>query len=196
MRTLSQSETTSVPPVTAERSPPDLADDWRRFAGNGRLVDRGHAFDHFAVGRDDVSGLDQHDLAWRELACRRRDREPRLLVDDELGFGLLAGLTQRRGLGLAATLGHGFGEIREQNGEPQPDNDLKRKAEIIAAVHPVADENDSGERSDDLDHEHHRVLHHETRVELGKGRADGGPDDLGIGQRRDRRPLAQLRGFH
>ena len=36
-----------------------LADDRRRFAGDRRLVDRGDALDHLAVGRDDVAGLDQ-----------------------------------------------------------------------------------------------------------------------------------------
>ena len=35
-----------------------------------------------------------------------------------------------------------------------------------------------------------------ARVELGEGRADRRQDDLGIGQRRDRHPLAQIGGFH
>ena len=103
---------------------------------------------------------------------------------------------RRCGLRLAAALGHGFGEIGEQDGEPQPNNDLEGETKMLAAVHPVADEDNGGERGDDLDHEHHRVLHHQARVELGEGRADCGHDDLGIGQRCDRRPLAQLRGFH
>ena len=51
IRTLIQSESTCVPPVTAERSPP-LADHRRGFAGDRRLVDRGDAFDHLAVGRE------------------------------------------------------------------------------------------------------------------------------------------------
>ena len=36
-RTLIQSETTVVPPVTAERSPPDFADHRRGFAGDRRI---------------------------------------------------------------------------------------------------------------------------------------------------------------
>ena len=44
-----------------------LADDRRRFAGDRGLVDRGDAFDHLAVARDEVAGLDQHDVARLEL---------------------------------------------------------------------------------------------------------------------------------
>ena len=40
-----------------------------------------------------------------------------------LGLGLLAGLAQRLGLGLAAPFGHRFGEVGEQHGEPQPERD-------------------------------------------------------------------------
>jgi hypothetical protein len=40
-----------------------FADDRRRFAGDRRFVDRGHALDHFAVRRNDVAGFDQHDVA-------------------------------------------------------------------------------------------------------------------------------------
>src|SRR6476661_5273126 len=63
IRTLSQSETTSVPPVTA-----GLADHRRRLSGDGRLVDRGDALDHLAVGRNEIAGLYQHHLSWREVA--------------------------------------------------------------------------------------------------------------------------------
>ena len=175
MRTLSQSETTSVPPVTADRSPPDSRMTGADFAGDRRLVDGGHAFDHLAVGGDDVAGLHQNHLTWAKLFGRRGHDKPSPLIDDELGLGLLAGLAQARGLRLAAPFGHGFGKIGEQDGEPQPNDDLKRKAEVIAAVDPMADEDDRGKRGDHLDHEHHRVLHHDARVELGEGRADGGP---------------------
>ena len=44
-----------------------FADHRRRFAGDGALVDRGHAFDHLAVERDHVAGLDQHDVALAQL---------------------------------------------------------------------------------------------------------------------------------
>ena len=35
----------------------------RGFAGDRRFVDRGDAFDDFAVARDDLAGLDEHDVA-------------------------------------------------------------------------------------------------------------------------------------
>ena len=47
---------------------------------------------------------------------------------------------QRFGLRLAATFGHGFGEIGEQHREPQPQDDLEGKAEMLAAVIQIADE--------------------------------------------------------
>ena len=49
-----------------------FADDRRRFAGDRRLVDRGDALDHLAVGGDDVAGLDQHDVADLQARCRAR----------------------------------------------------------------------------------------------------------------------------
>src|SRR4249920_1399286 len=58
MRTLIQSDSTCVPPVTA-----GLANHRCGFARDRRLVDRGNAFDHLAVGGNIVAGLDQHDVA-------------------------------------------------------------------------------------------------------------------------------------
>ena len=71
IRTISQSERTRVPPVTALRSPP-----LSRMTGAlspviGALVHRGDPFDHLAVGRDGVARLDQHHVALRK--CRGRD---------------------------------------------------------------------------------------------------------------------------
>ena len=44
-----------------------FADDRRRLAGDGALVDRGDALDHLAVGRDGVVGLDQHHVALAQI---------------------------------------------------------------------------------------------------------------------------------
>ena len=70
MRTLSQSETTRVPPVTAERSPPDSRMTGAELSGDGRLVDRGDALDRLAVGGNQVASFDEHDLTDPKLACR------------------------------------------------------------------------------------------------------------------------------
>ena len=55
MRTRIQSDSTWVPPVTAERSPPDTLITGAELARDGRLIDRSHAFDHLAIGRNDVA---------------------------------------------------------------------------------------------------------------------------------------------
>ncbi len=68
IRTTSQSESTRVPPVTADAVAAALANDRRALAGDRALVHRGDALDHLAVARDEVAGLDQHDLALAQLA--------------------------------------------------------------------------------------------------------------------------------
>ena len=98
-----------------------LADDGRGFAGDRRFVDRGDAFDHFTVARDEVAGLDKNEIVL--LQGRRRD----LLVNEGLEpsktfrHGLGARLAQSRRLRLAAAFGHGLGEIREEQGDPEPE---------------------------------------------------------------------------
>ena len=74
-RTMSQSESTRVPPVTALRSPPASRITGALSPVIGALVHRRNAFDHLAVGRDDVAGLDQDDIV---LAQRGRGDRFRL----------------------------------------------------------------------------------------------------------------------
>ena len=69
-RTTSQSDSTRVPPVTAEKSPPAFAHDGRGLAGDRALIDRCDAFDDLAVGRDHMSpSLDQEEIALAQLGC-------------------------------------------------------------------------------------------------------------------------------
>ena len=136
-----------------------FADDRSGFAGDRRLVDRSHALDHLAVGGDRIAGFDQDDIADLELG--RRDEAIVLLIvcaRDQLGLGLGALAAQGVGLRLAAALGDGFGEIGEQHGEPQPENDLELEADMPAAGEEVANEDHRGQHGDDLEHEHHRIL--------------------------------------
>ena len=78
--TLIQSESTVVPPVTAERSPPASRMTGADSPVIGRLVDRGDAFDDLAIAGNEVAGLDQHDVADLQilgghvLIARRRAR--------------------------------------------------------------------------------------------------------------------------
>ena len=108
MRTMIQSDTTVVPPVTAERSPPALTDHGRGLAGDGRLVDRGDALDDFAVAGDHVTGLDQHDIA--RPAARGRD-------------GLIEARSFRRS---TSRLARGLGARRCARCRPAPSRALRR----------------------------------------------------------------------
>ena len=71
--TTMRSDSTVVPPVTADAVAAGLADHRRGLAGDGRLVDRGDAFHDVAVARDDLSRLDDDDVA---LLQQRRRRPP------------------------------------------------------------------------------------------------------------------------
>ena len=73
MRTVIQSERTRVPPVTAERSPPDSRITGADSPVMADLVDRGDALDHLAVARDGVAGFDQHDVAELRARCAGTD---------------------------------------------------------------------------------------------------------------------------
>src|SRR3954462_5354901 len=87
MRTTIRSESTLVPPVTAERAPlgpaghggavaAALADDGRRLAGDRRLVHRGDPLDPLAVARDEPVRFDDNEVAllqprgWDHLLVR------------------------------------------------------------------------------------------------------------------------------
>jgi len=84
------------------------------------FVDRGDAVDDFAVRRDHVARLDQHDVARRQLVGGGRNGRTGQRVDDQLGQDIDALGAQGVGRRLAATLGDALGEIREQDGEPEP----------------------------------------------------------------------------
>ena len=89
---------------------------------------------------------------------------------------------------MAVEFGDRLGEVREDDGDPQPDRDTGTEArgQFAAAGTRTADkwfgDRDGGrQRRADLDHEHHGVAPHESRVELAQGTGDGGPD-LGEGE--------------
>ena len=173
MRTRIQSESTCVPPVTAERSPPAS-----RMTGAdspviaASLTEATPSITSPSRG-DEVAGLHQHDVA--DLQAGAGDELVVLGVGraEQLGLRLGARAPQRVGLRLAATLGHGFREVGKQHGDPQPQHDLEGEAEVGAARDEIAQEDHGGERGNDLDHEHHRVLDQGPRIELGERGPDG-----------------------
>ena len=187
MRTTSQSDSTRVPPVTLERSPP-----LSRMTGAVSPVmalsstEATPSID-LAVDRDEVAGLDQHDVA---LAQRGRRRRVSYLAPWRGSASFLAGdvaarLPQRVGLGLAAALGHRLGEVGEQHREPQPHRDADDEARRDFA-RPVSADEDQHRRQHaaDEDHEHHRVADLVARVELAeRSRAMRPPHDRRVEQR-------------
>ena len=86
-RITSQSESTVVPPVTPEQSRARLADHRRRFARDGRLVNRRRAHDDLAVGGDLVAGAHEHHVFAAQFAGR---------------YLRAFALVERRGVGLVA----------------------------------------------------------------------------------------------
>ena len=108
-----------------------LADHRRGFAGDRRFVDRGDAFDHVAVARDQVAGLHQHDVALLQVAVPAPTASSRAFMRREpLGRRLGARPAQRRRLRLAAAFRHRLGEVGEQHRHPQPEDDLEGEAEM------------------------------------------------------------------
>ena len=141
-----------------------FADHGSRLAGNGRLIHRSHAFNHFAVARDVVAGLDVNHVSCAKQAAD--DLFKAAVGRVALGDGLALGLAQRVGLRLAAALGHGLGKVGEQHREPQPERDLQIEAEAGAMMDGVVDQQRGGEHAAHFHHKHHRVLDHPARVEL------------------------------
>ena len=111
----------------------------RGFTGDGRFIDRCRTLDDLSITRNEFAGL--HPAAPRRAAARAAAAAPRraccaaaaavlaqfirgdLLgraVLDPIGEGLRARLAQGIRLGLAAAFGHGFGEVGEDDREPQP----------------------------------------------------------------------------
>ena len=98
-----------------------LADHRRAFAGDGGFVDTGDAFNDFAVGRDEIAGFDQHEIANREERGGD-DLVAAGLADQPLGDEVRLGGAQRSGLRLAAPFGHRFSKIPEQHCQPEPEH--------------------------------------------------------------------------
>ncbi len=141
-----------------------FADDGGGLAGDGGFVDRGDADDDFAVARDHLAGDDADDVVGAELGAGNLFDGAGL--GDLVGGGFGLGEAESVGLGFAAAFGHGFGEVGEEDGEPQPEGDLEIEAEVAVVGEEVVDEEDGGQDAADFDDEHDGVLHHGRRGEL------------------------------
>ena len=180
-----------MPPVTADRSPPNSRMTGADFTCDRGFVDRGHALDHFAVRGDRIAGFDENDVADLEAGTGYELVILMARSAQQLRLGPGALPAQRVGLRLATAFRDRLREVGEQHGKPQPQDDLELEADVLSGGDKVANQDDGCQRRDDLEHEHDWFLNQRPRVELDKSRADGWQHDLGIEQRRHRDALAQ-----
>src|SRR5262249_36623681 len=174
-----------------------LANDRRRFTGYRRFVDRGDTLDHVAITGNDVAGL-AHDQVTGPQFVRRDDLELFVARNGLNAFCtcLGAGFAQRFGLRFASPFCHGFREIGEQHGEPQPDDNLEFEADVAPTSEKVAQQNDCRQRCDDLEHEHQRILDQRGLIEFSESLTDRRDYDLGDQQRGYGHPLSNSGSFY
>ena len=180
-RTTSQSERTRVPPVTDAEVAARLAEHGRGLTGDGALVDGGHAFDDFAIGRNGLLGFDQEAVAPAQAVCRDDvEATGTATVLEALCLDFATRRTQRRSLRLATALGHGLGEVREQHREPQPGSYGEHEPRL-PEITPDADGGHETEnrrqQAGDVHHEHHGISDLYARVELAQSIHDPAADD-------------------
>lgn len=91
------------------------------FTGDRRFVHGGNTFDHVAVAGDDLAGNHDHPVADHQFGAG--NRFDRAAHRDPMCCGVLLDLAQAGRLSLASPFGHGFGEVREDHREPEPQGD-------------------------------------------------------------------------
>ena len=119
--TTMRSDSTVVPPVTAERSPPDS-----RMTGADSPVMADSSTEATPSMISPSEGMRSPASHTTRSPLRQGGRRHDLLgaVGVEApGHGLGAHLAQGDGLRLAPPLGHGLGEVGEEHGQEQPDRD-------------------------------------------------------------------------
>ena len=131
IRTTISSDSTRVPPVTAERSPPDS-----RMTGADSPVIADSSTVAMPSTTSPSPGITSpavDDAQVADVQLRRRHLLDAAVVAADPGGGLAARLAQRGGLGLAAAFGHRLGEVGEQHREPQEHDDEPGEHVLAAA---------------------------------------------------------------
>ena len=178
-RTTISSDSTRVPPVTAERSPPDS----RITGADSPVIADSSTLAMPSTTSPSAGMISPAVTTTRSPTASARARH---LLDRPVGEPLAGGrlgarLPERGGLGLAATLGHRFGEVREEDGEPQPGGDAAGEdVGLRRGVTEVLEEENRGERGAELGHEHDRVAGHPAWVELAEAVDRCRCGDLGV----------------
>ena len=130
MRTTIWSESTRVPPVTAERSPPAS-----RMTGADSPVmadSSTEAMPSMISPSDGIISPADTTTTSSTVSCDEGTSSIAAVRQAPVGHRLGPGLAQRRGLRLAAALGHRLGEVGEQHGEPQPGGDEAGEEVLLA----------------------------------------------------------------
>ena len=147
-----------------------LADHRRGFAGDGRLVDRGDAFDDFAVAGYDVAGLDQHESPDLEAASARHAFvDARRLPGMSMRLATCLGprLAQRVGLGLAAPSAMASAKLANSTVNHSQTAIWTEQPRLPLAGHEVADEERRWSAALTIStDEHDRVVNERARIEL------------------------------
>ncbi len=169
-----------------------FADHRRGFARDRRLVDRGHAFDHFTVGGNRIAGFDEHDVALAQIGGGGHAHAgvaARFL--ELLGHDVALGAAQRRGLGLGPAFGERFGKVREQHREPQPERDREDEAgRRFGVARERGDPQDGRQDAADIHAEHHRIAELRARRQLPERIDDRRLDERGVEHRTGARARA------
>jgi hypothetical protein len=174
MRMTRWSERTPVPPVTALLSPPAS-----RMTGADSPVMADSSTDAAPSTTSPSPGMSSPAVTTTRspLRARRRPRIPlRAVLVPALRDQLLARGAQGPGLGLAATLRHGLGEIRKDHREQQPERDLQHVAERLLGGEELLEREGRTDQGD----EHHRVLQLVLWIELRERVHDGLLHDLAV----------------
>ena len=127
-----------MPPVTAERSPPDS-----RMTGADSPVIALSSTEATPSMMSPSAGITSPAAHADDVALAKRRRRHDLVGAVRplaVGHRLGLGLAQRVGLRLAAAFGHRLGEIGEEHREPEPERDLELEAEVAAAGDDVLDQ--------------------------------------------------------
>ena len=159
------SESSRVPPVTAERSPPAS-----RITGADSPVIADSSTEPTPSMISPSAGITSPALTtttsprWSSGAGTSSSAP---LVEPAVRGRRRARRAQRVRLRLAAALGDRLGEVREQHGQPEPEGDHADEPERAGVPADEVEHEDPGrDHAAELDDEHHRVLELEPRVEL------------------------------
>ena len=144
-----------------------LADHGRRFAGDRALVDRSDALDHLAVRRDDVAGLDQHEVIQASDRGSRPARTPCVQAPRGASPGSPAACrAARRRCALPRPSATASAKLANSTVNQSQAAIWPVEPGALATCAEVAQEGERRQHRDHLDHEHDRVPDQAARIEL------------------------------